>query len=337
MLKDKINSLKNLFLLKKIMKQILGIIGLLLIINACDDGNLKADTIDFSTIAIQKCTNKDILYKVKDAQMLLLAIPDATFSADETPENTPIEVPINATNQVLFRQYDAAASANNICPTITAASPNLVEEWTAVSGIIQITSTAIKTTNTTTNATRITGYKYYIVFKNITFQKPNGTQVYESFVFGNYTKSFSPLAFNFDDQVEKSSCVNDNRIFNFSGSESLILDVTDFSTLFENAVTTSPRTALIDANHKFTYRLYTGTITNTYFCTLPIPSTPTISQQWSASDGVAGISGIIEVSTTTLANGFQHTIHIKKAVLKQGNSTFDLGDDYLFGSFVTYP
>ena len=321
------------------MKRILSILSLLLFITACDDGKLTVDAIDFSDVAAQKCSDKDVIYKVKDSEMLFIEIPATTFIEDETPTDpieVPIEVPINSTNKVTYRKYNGTVSADNICPTVPDATPNLTEEWHATAGTIQITSTAIRTTVGTSNATRISGYKYYIVLKNVTFEKPSGTQVYETFIFGNYTASvIHPLAFGFDDQLDKSTCSGDNRIFNFNGSESLILDVTDFTTLFASTPTTTPRTALIDANHKLTYKLFSNAITNSYFCSLPAPTTPTLTQQWNAVNGVVATSGIIEVSTTSLGAAFQHTIHLKNVTLQKGNSTFSLGDDYIYGILVT--
>jgi hypothetical protein len=211
-----------------------------------------------------------------------------------------------------------------------------VEQWTASGGTIQITATAIKNTNSTTHATQITGYEYYIVLKNVTFQKPSGPQSYETFVFGNYTLGVSALAFGFDDQADKSTC--DNRVFNFNGSEAFILDVgTNFPTLFDNSVTTTPRTALINSTNKLTYKLFTNTVNDAYFCASTTPALPTLTQEWNAVDGVDATSGIIEVSTTTFGTGFQHTVHLKNVILKKGNSTFTLGDDYVYGSFVTNP
>lgn len=319
------------------MKRILSILSILLLITSCDDGNLTVDVIDFSEVAAQKCSAKDVIYKIKDSEMLVLEIPATTFTENETLEGAPIELAINTTNKVTYRKYNGTVSASNICPTLPDGTPNVIEQWSASAGTIQITATAIKTTNTTTNATKITGYKYYIVFKNITFEKPSGPQVYETFVFGNYTTTISPLAFGFDQLVDKSTCTNDNRIFNFSASEAFILDIADFSTLFDNAVTTTPRTALISSTNKLSYRLYSNTITNAYFCAVIPPTTPTLSQEWDAVAGIEATSGIIEVSTTTLGAGFQHIIHFKNVTLMKGNSTFTLGDDYIFGSFVTNP
>jgi hypothetical protein len=308
---------------------------LLFFITACDDGNLTVDAIDFTEVTAQKCSDKDVIYKVKDAEMLFIEIPASTFTENETLVGAPIEVAVNSTNKVTYRKYASTVTANNICGTAPNVTPNLVEQWNATSGIIQITSTAIKSTNTTDNSTRITGYTYNIVFKNITFQKPTGPQVYETFIFGNYATTISPLAFGFNEEVDKSTCVSDNRIFDFSGSEVFTLDVADFNTLFANEVTTTPRTALISSSNKLSYRLYSGTITNAYFCTSTI-TTPTLLQQWNAIDGIEATSGIIEVSTTTLTTTtYQHTIRLKKVTLGKGNSEFSLGDDYLFGTLIT--
>ena len=319
------------------MKRIFGVLILLLIITSCDDGKLTVDAIDFSTVAVQKCPDKDVLYKIKDSEMLVIEIPATIFTADQTPVGMPIVVPLSNTIKVTYRKYASTVTLQNVCGTLPSATPNLIEEWIATSGTIQIISTAIKTTNSTDNSTRITGYTYNIIFKNITFQKPSGPQGYQTFAFGNYTTSVSPLAFGFNHIFVKSTCTVDNRIFDFAGGEVFTLDIANYSALFESAITQPgmPRTALISANNKFSYRLYSNVITNAYFCTSPPPQTPLLAQQWDAINGVAATSGIIEVSTTTLASGFQHTIHLKNVTLKKGNSDFSLGSDYLLGTLIT--
>lgn len=315
------------------MKRILCILSLLLFITACDDGNLTVDVIDFSEVSAQKCSAKDVIYKVKDGEMLFIEIPASTFTTDETLDGAPIEVSINATNKVTYRTYYGEVSQLNICPTVPNATPNLKEEWNATAGTIQITSTAVKSTNTTDNSTRITGYTYNIVFKDITFQKPTGPQVYETFVFGNYATTVSALAFGFNEEVDKSAC--STKIYDFSGGEVFTLDVADYDALFASEPTTTPRIRYISTTNKLSYRLYSGTITDAYFCATTIPTTPTLTQQWDALDGILDTSGIIEVSTTSLGSDFLHTIRLKKVTLKKGNSEFSLGDDYLFGTLIT--
>ncbi|MCX6172096.1 MAG: hypothetical protein NT048_04565 [Flavobacterium sp.] len=319
------------------MKRIASILLLVFVINACDDGNLTVDAIDFTEVAAQKCSEKDVIYKVKDNEMLLIEIPAATFTNEETLDGAPISVDLSNTVKVTYRKYNGTVSASNICPTVPDAIPNLTEEWKATSGTILITSSAIKSVNSGSGITQITGYKYYIVFEDIVFLKPDGSsQTYggTTFVFGNYIKNVSPLAFGFDEEVNKSTC--DSRIFNFNGSESLILDVDNSTTLFENATTTTPRIALLSATNKLTYKLFSSTVNNAYFCATTLPATPTLTQEWNAVNGVTDSSGIIEVTTTFIVgSGYQHTIHLKKVTMKRGNSDFYLGDDYLYGSFVT--
>lgn len=319
------------------MKRFLGLVCLLLLINACDDGNMTVETIDFETVTAVKCTSKDVIYKVKDNEILFLELPITDLVNDETPLDAPIEIPISATKRVVYRLYSGEASAENICPSVPISTPNVLEEWITTSGTIQITTTAIKTTDAVTGATEITSYKHYIVLKDVTFQKPSGPQTQQTFVFGNYNTTATNLPFGFNVEAAiKSSC--DNRVFNFSGGEAMILDVDNFATLFANVptITGAPRTATISATKKLTYKLHTGTVNDAYFCATTTPTTPTLIQEWNAIDGVETVDGTIEVTTTQNGpNTFRHTIHLKKVTLKRGNSDFYLGEDFIFGSFDT--
>lgn len=332
---------KTLFLLQNIfvMKRLLGLFICAFFLNACDDGDLEVENIDFSEVNAEKCGSKDVLYKIKGSEMLILEIPMTTFTNDQTAEGTPITVQLSESGtqpiRVKYRQYSGTVTLNNICPTIPDAAPSLIEEWSATSGTIQITSTAIKSTNQTTGATKITGYRHYIVFKNITFQKPNGTQTYETYVFGNYNINMTPLSLGFNDEAQKSTC--DNRVFNISGSELLTLNTANYTSLFENAETSTPRTAVINSSNTLTYRLFDNVVTDDFLCTNPLPASPALVQEWIATDGVENVSGIIEVTTSTNGLGgigFRHTVRLKKVTLKKGNSDFYLGDDYLLGSFI---
>lgn len=315
------------------MKRILAILSVLLFITSCDDGNLTVDVIDFSEGPIQKCSLKDIIYKVQGSEMIYIEIPSTYFTNDQTL-GTPTIIPLSSDIKVTYRRYASETSNLNICPTAPDATPNLVEQWQATEGTIELTSTAVKTTNTTTGFTKITGFVYNINLKNIVFIKPDGTQI-QSLQFGNYATTITPLAFGFDADADKSTC--DNKILNFNGSEAIIFDSTNYSTLFENTATTTPRTAVISPANKLTYKLFNNTVNNAYFCASPTPATPQLTQEWNAVNGVEATSGIIEVTTTTLGTSFRHTIHLKRVTLKKGNSDFSLGDDYIFGSFITTP
>jgi hypothetical protein len=317
------------------MKRVLSLMVFILILSGCDDGNLTQEEINFEDIATQNCGTNDVIYKLKDKEALLVEIPQSSFTNEPSSTGTSTVLDINSSNRVVYRFYNGTVSVNNICETIPPATPSVADQWNATAGKIQIFTTAIKTVNATDNSTRISGYNHNIIFKNITFAKSSGTQVYETFPFGNYVTSASALPFLFDKTVEK--CSSSNLIYNYTSSESLTLTIDP--NLIANEVTplNSPRTGIVGTStNVLNYRLFTGLLTSDYFCNTNTPATPAISQEWSAVSGVVGVSGIVEVTTTTNGPGsFKHTIVLKKVTLKKGNNDFLLGDNYAYGDLLT--
>lgn len=317
------------------MKRVLGLLVFALALNSCDDGDLTLETISFENTATQSCSNKNIIYKLKEKEALLLQIDTTKLTTEPSLAGNPTILDINSTNKLFYRFYDGKIASANICEAIPPATPLVTDQWIATNGKIQIFTSAVKTTNTTDNSTKITGYNYNIVFKNITFSKNSGTQVYETFPFGDYVISTTPLPFAFKKIVEQ--CPTSKQIYNYSSNESLTLDNID-PALIVNSPTplNSPRTGLIsDTTNKLTYRLFSGLLTADYFCKTPDPTTPAISQTWNAVAGISNVSGIVEVTTTTNGTGFKHTIVLKKVTLKKGNNDFQLGDNYLYGELLT--
>lgn len=319
------------------MKRFFGLLLLVLSLNSCDDGDLILETIDFDDAITQSCSTNNVLYRLNEKEALLLEIDKTIFQNEPTSVNEPIEITIGDDNRVIYRFYNGLVASDNFCETIPPATPSVVDEWTVTGGTIQIYTTAVKTTNTTTKSTKITGYNHTIIFKNITFLKKNGTeQGYENFSFGNYVTTITPLPFNFDQTIEKCETNTPNLIYNFNSNEALTLEIDP--SLLANEVTplNSPRTGLLsDSNNIFKYRFYNGLLTAANFCNSSLPSTPIIEQEWNAVSGVAGTSGIIEVTTTTNGTGFKHTIVLKKVTLKKGNNDFYLGDSFIYGEILT--
>lgn len=314
------------------MKQFLVILMGLIFLNGCDDGNLTQETIDFEDVAAQSCSTNNIIYKLKEKEALLLLIPNSVFPSE--PAITTIN--IDASNQVFYRFYDGSVKASSICDAVPPITPVAINQWIATAGRIQITTTTIKTTNTTENSTRITGYNHNIVFKDITFLKSDGTsQLNQTMVFGDYTTSATGLPVVFDKVLEKCSTNSPNQVYDFNSSESFTLNIDP--TLLSTTTLNTVKTGLISTtNNKLTYRLFSGLVTASYFCNTTTPTTPILSQEWIALNGIANTSGIIEVLTVSNGPGsFKHTITLKKVTLKNGNNDFSLGDSYLYGELLT--
>ena len=318
------------------MKKVVGLLFFLFVLNSCDDGNLVQEDITFENTATQSCSTNNIIYKLKDKEALILEIPESSFINEPTLEGSPRIINISSTNRVVYRFYNGAVSANNICETIPPATPIVTDQWNATNGTIQIITSAVKKTDAATGRTKITGYNHNVVFKNITFAKNNGTQVYETFPFGDYVTTATTLPFGFDEVVEQ--CSTSKQIYNYTSSEALTLDDID-PDLIKNEITPldTPRTGLIGTTaNKLVYRLYSnGVLTPSYFCNSTTPTLPTKSEEWIANTGVANVSGIIEVTTTSVLGTFIHKIVLKKVVLTSGNSNFTLGDSYIYGELIT--
>lgn len=312
------------------MKRVLSLLVFSMFLNGCDDGDLIQENIDFDDVTAQKCTTNNIIYKLKDSEALIFEATGVTFPTETTSQ----ELSISSSNRVIYRFYNGTVTASTICESIPPATPIVTGQWTATGGKIVINTTAVKTTDETDNSTKITGYNHNITFKNVTFDKGNGTQVYETFAFGDYLISATPLPLAFNKTLEQ--CSSSKQLYDYNSSEALILDVDSALIVNEATPLNAPRTGLIsDTKNKLTYRLFSGLVTDTYFCNTSFPATPVVTEEWIAVAGIANTSGIIEVTTTVFGNGFKHTVVLKKVKMKKGNSDFILGDNYIYGELLT--
>ena len=325
-------QIKNYIFVRNIikMKRILSLLILVLFLNGCDDGDLIQEDINFEDVIAQKCTTNSIIYKLKDSEALIFEATGITFPTETTSQ----EFSISGSNRVLYRFYSGTVSASTICESIPPATPIVTDQWTATGGNIVINTTAVKTTDEKDNSTKITGYNHNITFKNITFNKGNGTQVYETFAFGDYLTAATPLPFAFNKTLEQ--CSASKQLYDYNSSEALILDVDSSLIVNEATPLNAPRTGLIsDTKNKLTYRLFSGLVTGAYFCNSTFPATPVVTEEWIGVAGVANTSGIVEVTTTVFGNGFKHTVVLKKVKMRKGNSDFILGDNYIYGELLT--
>lgn len=322
------------------MKKVLGILALLLALNSCDDGDLTIENVDFQTVTAASCG--ETIYKIRDNEAMYLKMPSSqnAFINEATPEGTPRVRSIGGDISVTYRAYNGTVSSANICSTPSPVSPAATQEWTAISGRIEITTTPVYTTpDATTGATKIDRYLHNIVFKDIVFQKPDGQQIYQTFNFGEYSTEPANLPFDFNSDDVKL-CSSGNLLYNArnNGIEALYIKNLDPALLSTDNLGT-PKTALISYGTNYlVYRLFYTAITTSneaYFCGGNFPTEPAVQEEWSAQPGVTGTSGIIEVTTTTNGTGYLHTIKLKGVTFQKGNNTFYYGNDILYGNLLT--
>jgi len=313
------------------MKRFLGILICVLAFSGCDDGDLIVDNIDFSSVTTSSCSDNNLIFKLKQSEALILNIPEGTFVTEPTDPDTPIKLDVNSVNQIVYNFYNGTVSSNNICSLIPPGTPTINKQWYASSGVIEITTTAVKKLDETNNSSRITGYNHNIVFTNLTFKKEDGTtQFYETFPFGDYLQSVDALPFGFQGVLK--ICSNSGQVYDFTENESFTLDIDPALIVNEVTPIDKPRTGVIGPiANKLVYRLFNGVLNPDYFCQTTTPLLPTVKEEWLGRTG-----GGIEVTTTTIGpNAFKHTIVLKNVTLEKGNSNFQLGNSYKYGELET--
>lgn len=330
------------------MKKYTALLLFALFLNGCDDGDLTVDEIDFETVTTtQACdTTNTLIYKLKDQEALLLQMVAGSIKNDPGEYTYDIDSKGNGQYRVVYRAYDGVVATTNICGLIPPSTPKVTEEWIGTDGVIEINTTEdVRENENGDGGTRIYGYNHDIVFRNITFSKPSGIQTNEQLIFGTYKSTVTPADLTFkkttDNSVytcsttENKTAEDYKNLFNYNSSFYLAIENFDIATLLKNEVTPvgQPRQSLIsETMNKVYYRTAksgTGIFTEANICNAP---RPTINETWAGQDAVPGTSGIIEVTTTSAANIYTHTIVLKNVILQKGNSTFKLGTSFLLGT-----
>lgn len=328
------------------MKRIFAFILLVVAFSSCDDGDLTQVTFEFDDTLAGKCgsgTPDFFIYKIQDNRALIIQLPEANFpnrvSADLTtqPEILNIE---DEKIRLIYREYSDKITGAMLCSTIPVSDPVVIQEREATKGKIQITTTAIKSEPDANGATKIIAYLHTLIFTDLVFELEDGTnQINESFSQVSYQTDAVPFA-NFAGLTNLFSCPdNTNKLFKYNPTQALVLNLSDDDVAVLFSSDAGPKTRLISDTNNLSHLFFNTQMTslaNNYFCTDPTPTTPPITEEYIAANGVAGQTGIIEVTTLASDNGFKHTIVFKKVRLVKGSLKVEMGDQFTFGE-ITIP
>lgn len=162
--------------------------------------------------------------------------------------------------------------------------------------------------------------------------------------FGVQSCDDGDLAFDSFDfsQVQARRCSNNadvlNSVFKINQNEALILQFPSAEFPFANF--TKDTTIALNANRRLVYRVFDGTVTDAYFCSLLPPISPTVIDEWATGGDSQGSMKIVtkpvEGTTTLETAKYEHTISLSNLSLSSSNQSGSIIYESLnFGVFQT--
>lgn len=151
-MKSLLNYILPLILLKTLlMRKVLSLIFAATILFSCDDGEIIVTDFNFEDPKLQRCGDDDthVLFKINNtgvneaiAFRFNRATPETGFFAMEEGQ---ITIPINETNQLIYRVFDGEVSSSYFCNEIPPVSPRVTEEYRSTTGGEVVITTSLAT------------------------------------------------------------------------------------------------------------------------------------------------------------------------------------------------
>lgn len=167
------------------MKKIVGLLFLALSLHSCDDGEVTLQSFAFESQSIQKCPDNNLIFKIKNEELLLINTPESSFENVVTPDGEPRIIALNSSNQIIYRKYSSNLSSTTICSTIPPSSPVVNQEWLATGGNLIIETDE----RFAADGITLIGYTHNITFQNVSFSNSTNTFSFTTYLFGDYETS----------------------------------------------------------------------------------------------------------------------------------------------------
>lgn len=148
--------------------------------------------------------------------------------------------------------------------------------------------------------------------------------------------------FNFDTTAPIVDCdVNNGLFFKISSNEALVLQTPISSFVNEVTPVDQPRKLTINSTNRVIYRAFNDNVPSSYFCSTLPPSSPVVTDERIASEGIDGVSGLIEITTTQIINpttqavtGYNHFVVFKNITFANSTNSV-IYEEYIFVNYTT--
>lgn len=126
------------------MKKLLFYLFIMMIF-ACDDGDLQIENLDFDSATIQNCDIitvdvANVLFKLNATEALILELPAGSIKNEITEGAKEYAVASSGPAKISYRTFSDTVSNNYFCSDIPLTTPDVVEEIIAQGGSVFITT-----------------------------------------------------------------------------------------------------------------------------------------------------------------------------------------------------
>lgn len=161
----------------------------LILLFACDDGDLQIETLDFDNASIQHCDPVEVdlpnvLFKLNSTEALILELPSGSIKNEMTEGSLIYLVSASGPAKITYRTFSDKVATNYFCADIPLSTPTVLDEIIAKGGEVLIT--------TTLNADEVT-YEHTIELSGISLVTSTNTRITDLSIdnFGTVTTTLS--------------------------------------------------------------------------------------------------------------------------------------------------
>lgn len=127
------------------------LLGLLVLLFSCDDGNLQIETIDFDSVSIQTCEtvtlDTKIFFKINNSEALILELESGKLKNEASAGD--IESIVGTGSKLTYRIFSDGVTNTYFCAEVPLTEPTVISEIQAENGKVLITTVGVETDTVT--------------------------------------------------------------------------------------------------------------------------------------------------------------------------------------------
>lgn len=300
--------------------------GFLILLSACDDGDLQIERVDFEGVNVLSCgnlaepTETTFFFKIDQDEALLLNLAGGLLRNQTSTAGT-LKSTLPAPSNLIYRLFNDNVSQAYFCDAIPPLEPTVSKENTATAGDIAIDTKVGSVTKD------IKSYTHTISITGLSLTNDQGESLTDetTFVYGNFTTSTANSAkletpfSNYAAIAAYSACTStpsegNIRLFKTINDEFITLDIPTDSLVNMTTAEMAARKVPL-ANGTFKYVVLDTLVTSEIPCTTSPLSEEIQRWDYSSTGGNLSIETVENAPDAEGKLSYTHTFTLEQLVL----------------------